>query len=174
MADVYKIAVATTDGSTVDLSFGAAKAFSIYEVNGEEQTFRFAEKRVYEEPADDGSESEQGGERADGQTDSATPSGCGSQAGCGSAQGADCGSGNGCGSGGGCGGNGKPIPKLEQLSDCRCILAKKIGHQVQKQMEKKAMVGFDVDYDVEESLTKIVSYFNKVDHHQSLRGIANR
>ena len=85
-----------------------------------------------------------------------------------------CGSKGGChnGQGGGCSGQGDASGKIELVSDCRCVVCKKIGFHVQKQLERRAITFFDVDCSVEEALTKISSYFKKVDGHQSLRGSA--
>ena len=85
-------------------------------------------------------------------------SGCGGQtAGCG---------GN---SGGGCGGAGGASKKVELIADCRSLVCQKIGFQAQKQLEKKAIAGFDVDCSVDEALAKIAAYFDKIDNHISLR-----
>ena len=81
-----------------------------------------------------------------------------------------CGNG-GCnsGSGGGCSGSGEVSRKVELVSDCRCVVCKKIGFHVQKQLERKAITSFDVACTVEEALQKITVYFHKVDTHQSFR-----
>ena len=88
--------------------------------------------------------------------------------------GCESGAGGGCGSGNGCGGAGQRIPKLELLSDCRSILCSKIGFQVRRQMERKAIAAFDIEYGVAEALEKITFYFGRVDGHRSLRGTAGR
>ncbi len=79
-----------------------------------------------------------------------------------------------CGCGkmsGGCGG-GAESGKVRLVSDCRCVIAKKIGMQMLKQLEKKTIASFDVECGVEEALTKIIMYFQRVDQHLSLRGIS--
>jgi len=45
----YKIAVATSDGGTVDLHFGQAVFFSIYTVDSESGEYTLSEKRTIEE-----------------------------------------------------------------------------------------------------------------------------
>lgn len=144
----YKIAIGSSDGVNIDVSFGAASSFDIYEVDGDK--YIFIEKRQYavSELNEDGSKVEK----------------CESKEGCGNK--------TGCGSGGGCVGNGAAQPKVELLSDCRSIVCRKIGFNVTKQLEKKAIAGFDVECDVREALDKITKYFYKVDSHQSLRGSA--
>ena len=145
----YLIAVATSDAKVVDLGFGAAKGFHIYEVDGTE----YKEKEYREFAEEDTVEQAAEGCGQDGQG-----SGCGGQtAGCG---------GN---SGGGCGGAGGASKKVELIADCRSLVCQKIGFQAQKQLEKKAIAGFDVDCSVDEALAKIAAYFDKIDNHISLR-----
>lgn len=156
----YKIAVATADGVNIDVSFGAAYDFDIYEVEGKE--YHLAEKRKYELP--EGAAPE----KLD-TTDNASDTGsCGTGAGCGN------GTASGCGTGGGCGSTGGTFPKVQLIHDCRCVICKKIGFNIQKQLEKLAITSFDVDCTVEEALTKITAYLEKIDNHQSLRGIQNK
>ena len=104
--------------------------------------------------------------------------GCGAAAGCGSALSggeADTGAGAGkqpAGCGGpanGCGGSDGAQRKVELIADCRSLVCKKIGFQAQKQLEKRAIAGFDVDCTIDEAITKIAVYFNKIDNHISLR-----
>jgi hypothetical protein len=148
----YKIAIASQDGVNVDLSFGSALAFDIYEVEG--TAYKFLEKREYELP------------------EGAAPQKADAVGDCGSGEG--CGSGGGCGTGGGCGSGGGVFPKVELIKDCRCVICKKVGFNVQKQFEKLAITSFDVDCTIAEALDKITSYLDKVDNHQSLRGIQNK
>jgi hypothetical protein len=156
----YKIAVASGDGVNIDLSFGAACAFDIYEAEG--TTYRLSETRQYVSPGEN--ETDDTGRRDSAAQEKA---GCAPESGqCGS-----CGSSSGCKPGGGCGGGGEASAKVKLISDCRCVICKKIGFPIQKQLEKLAITGFDVDCPVEEALTKITAYLDKIDNHQSLRGI---
>ena len=144
----YKIAVASSDGINVDLHFGAAAEFLIYSVN-DQGAFELSEKRKIEEkPA---------GEAAlpAGTSDSEAGHGCGPKA---------CASGCGNGNGGGCGAGG-PSAKVEQISDVRAVVAAKIGFNVTKALEKKAIANFDVECPVQEALEKITKYFYSVDNH---------
>lgn len=148
----YKIAVASSDGKQIDETFGSAKGFLIYEVT--DGVYRKLEERVFcEEEADRG--------------EAALPDGCNLSAACGTKGG--CGS----GAGGGCGGVGQGLgqgsEKVELVSDCRCIVCKKIGFPIQKQLERKAISAFDVSCSVEEALEKISYYFGRMDKHESLR-----
>lgn len=140
----YKIAIASSDGVHIDETFGAAGEFHIYEVNGED----FAETEI----------------RKVSQTRAETVSqeACGSQSGCGQ---------GGChGAAEGCSGGEGASPKVELIADCRCVVCKKIGFRIQKQLERKAITSFAVSCTIEEALEKIATYFYKVDTHQSLRG----
>lgn len=177
----YKIAVATSDGVYVDQSFGAASSFQIYEVTGD--GYKLVETREVKADRADSSAAQIAADEtaasgsAGGKTAAASStlaaeaaadssSGCGTGAGCGSGSG--CGSGGGCGAGGGCGG--AASPKVELLSDVRCLLCSKIGFQAQKQFEKKAITTFDITCEVAVALNRITGYFARVDRHQSLRG----
>jgi nitrogen fixation protein NifX len=75
--------------------------------------------------------------------------------------------------GNGCGGLQGNHPGVASLADCRCVVCKKTGFHIQKLLEKKAITTFDVEGKIEDTLQKITLYFLRVDHHQSLRGIAN-
>lgn len=139
----YKIAVASSDGIRIDETFGAAQAFLIYEVS--DQTYVQTEVRnISQEETQD--------------------SNCGQSDGCGQ---------GGCqGSASGCSGKEGASKKVELIGDCRCVVCKKIGFHIQKQLERKAITSFDVTCTVQEALEKITSYFYKVDNHQSIRGIS--
>ena len=169
----YKIAVGSSDGVKIDESFGSAKRFLIYEADGED--YRLAEERAV--PGVDGEAVDPAlaksigakytaEETADLQ---AAVNGCGPAAGdCGS--GGGCGTGGGagdCGTGGGCGG--APFAKVGLIDDCRAIVCKKIGFNVQKQLEKKAISAFDVSCSIDEALKKITYYYSRVDRHETFR-----
>lgn len=148
----YKIAVASSDGSAIDLHFGAAHEFDIYEVK--EGVYTLLEKRTVPEESKTWASVENQGCREEG-------CGAGEVSGCG-------------GSSGGCGSGANAIsPKVDQLSDCRCIVCEKIGPRIQKQFERRAITVFDVSCTVEEALNKITSYYERVDNHQSLKGLPN-
>lgn len=158
----YKIAVVSGDGVNIDLSFGAALVFDIYEAEGKE--YHLIEKREYrlpEEAASDQTKQPDDVQAVDGK-------GCGNENRCKNSRS------SGCGAGGGCGGTGESFSKVQLISDCRCVICKKIGFNIQKQLEKLAITGFDVECTVEEALSKITAYLDKIDRHQSLRGIQSR
>ena len=138
-----KIAIASSDGKNIDLHFGKAEKFYIYELK--EKNFEFVETRnaPKQEEAESGMDAEcpPGG-----------ASGCGG--------GFGCGSGSGCG--GGCGGSSGPLsPLVEQLLDCRSIVAAQIGQNVRRQLERNAVSVFDVELPIEEALGKLAAYYLK-------------
>lgn len=145
----YKIAIASSDGVNVDVHFGAAESFLIYSVD-DDRNFSFEEKRSVPKDSD----------------------GANSGTGCdGNSQGqSGCGDGSGChGNGGGCGGSGGSSGKVNVISDCRSIVAARIGFNVQKQLERKAISSFDVETTIQQALEKITEYFYKVDNHITLK-----
>lgn len=149
----YLIAVASSDDVNIDLTFGAAEGFSIYEVQG--TTFEKKEYRAVPVIADEGT--------TENNENSGSPKGNGD---CSIKSGDACDSGKGCGDGKGCGHGGEPLPKVELIRDCRSLVCKKIGFQAQKQLEKKQISSFDVACGVTDALTKITAYFDKIDNHK--------
>lgn len=149
----YKIAAASSDGVYIDLSFGAADSFYIYEID-EENQYHFCEIRKYTENAGTDFTSYQ---------EACHDTGCSGIAG----------NREGC-QGTGCNGQNKSPMKIALIEDCRCILCKKLGFQVQKQLEKKAITAFAIDLKIDDAIRKIAEYFDRVDHHKNLRGIAGQ
>lgn len=140
---MYKIAVGSSDGENVDLKFGEVKKFSIFEVeNGKS---RLAEIRNV-----DSSKVRESKRNCGGSSEGCASGGC-------------------SGNGGGCGGSEGVIQKVEQISDCRCIVCKKIGFQAQKQLERKAISVFDVEGPINEILEKITAYYEKLEQRRRAR-----
>ncbi|MGN0165095.1 MAG: NifB/NifX family molybdenum-iron cluster-binding protein [Lachnospiraceae bacterium] len=156
----YKIAVGSSDGEMVDLHFGAAEAFLIYEAEG--TRYSLTEKR-YVENKESKREPEKAGIAIENGADCSGGTPCGG--GCGSGSGAGCQDGQGTG----CGGMGAASGKAALLGDCRSVVCKKIGFQVQKELEKRAISAFDVSCSVREALDKLTVYYDHVDKHKSLR-----
>ena len=143
-----KVAIASSDGFNVDLHFGQAKSFLIYELK--DSKFVLTEKR--ELPL---SENES--------TSPEAPSPQDFGGGCGGA-GFGCGSGGGCGgSGGGCGGgaSGPLAPAVELLLDCRAVVAAQIGQGMGRQFQRNAISVFDIELPIEEALNKLAAYYLK-------------
>lgn len=123
----YKIAVASSDGINIDLSFGAAVGFMIYEVEGDSYTLVEEREVDITDQLCDVPESK-------------------------------------------CGGVGNGSQKVELIADCRSVVCKKVGFNIQKQLERRAITSFGVTCTIGEALEKISTYYSRVDNHQSLRG----
>lgn len=167
----YKIAVASSDGITVDGAFGEVTEFRIYQVEGEQYTQ--VEYRKMPEPLIQKPEDTAVAQRAD----STDQQNCGGQdsehteAGCCGGQDSDpteagCCGGHGGHGGCGCGTSDGSSIRIEALSDCRSIVCKKIGPHAKKLLERKAIAAFDVDCSVEDALKKIIFYYNRMDRHK--------
>ena len=135
-----KVAIASSDKTNIDLHFGQASQFEIYELRGDH--FEFLETRAAPksaQPEDD-------------------TSAYGGGAGCGSGFGGGCGS----GCGGGCGGgSGQVSPTVQLLLDCRSVVAAQIGQNVRRQFERNAVSVFDIELPIEEALQKLAAYLCK-------------
>ena len=143
-----KVAIASSDGINVDLHFGQAKSFLIYELKGSK--FELTEKREVPVVKNES-------------TSPDTPSESDFGSGCGGG-GFGCGSGGGCGgSGGGCGGGaGGPLaPAVELLLDCRSVVAAQIGQGMGRQLQRKAISVFDIELPINEALEKLAAYYTK-------------
>ena len=140
-----KVAIASSDGLNIDLHFGQAKSFFIYELK--DKKFEFTEKREVPAPANEPASPEAPSPQDFG-------GGCGAGFGCG---------GGSCGSGGGCGGgaSGPLSPAVELLLDCRAIIAAQIGQNIRRQFERNAISVFDIELPVEEALNKLSAYYLK-------------
>lgn len=143
-----KVAIASSDGLNIDLHFGQAKSFLIYELK--DNKFTLSEKR--EVPAEafaEGALQEAQGPQIE--TNFACPGGGG---GCG-------GSGGGCGGCGGGSASGPLAPVVELLLDCRAVVAAQIGQGMRRQLERNAISVFDIEIPVEDALKKLAAYYAK-------------
>ena len=134
-----KVAIASSDKTNIDLHFGQATQFEIYELRSEH--FEFLETRK-------ATESETVSED--------TPAFGG---GCGSGFGGGCGSG--CGGGCAGGGSGQVSPAVQLLLDCRSVVAAQVGQNVRRQFERNAVSVFDIELPIEEALQKLAAYYLK-------------
>ncbi len=141
----YKIAVASSDEIQVDETFGSAERWIIYQVV--DGVWEKLEERTIQSDEISHGRILQPQDNCGG----GTTGGCGQ------------------GHGGGCGGSAQASAKVDLVSDCRCVVCKKIGFHFQKQLERKAISAFDVSCSVEEALRKISQYFSRIDRHESLR-----
>lgn len=76
-----------------------------------------------------------------------------------------CGNGGGSGCGNGCSGGGG-ADSVELVADCRAVVAAKIGKNVLRQLELRAISAFDVTMPISDALTKIVAYYYKMDNRK--------
>ncbi|HEX3022269.1 MAG TPA: NifB/NifX family molybdenum-iron cluster-binding protein [Lachnospiraceae bacterium] len=139
----YRIAVATTDGVSVDVHFGRASSFLVIGIN-EDGSLASKEERIVPN------------------IDHCSSKSCGQ----GNGSGGDC-----VDKHKSCGGPSDPTidAKVTLLSDCRSLLCKRIGPSAERAFERKAITTFQVDCTINEALEKIVDYYTKVDNHISLR-----
>jgi len=136
-----KVAIASSDKINIDLHFGQARQFEIYELRGDH--FEYLETREApksDQPSDEGTEASAG-----------FSGGCGGGFGCGS----------GCGDGCGGGAGGPASPAVQLLLDCRSIVAAQIGQNVRRQFERNAVSVFDIELPIEEALQKLAAYYLK-------------
>lgn len=144
-----KVAIASSDGLNIDLHFGQAKSFLIYELK--EKKFELTETRQVPAATSDSTSTE---------IPSVQDFGSGGSCGGG---GFGCGSGAGCGSGGGCGGGalGPLAPSVELLLDCKAVIAAQIGQNMRRQFAKNAISVFDIELPVIQALEKLAAYYAK-------------
>jgi predicted Fe-Mo cluster-binding NifX family protein len=154
----YRVAAASSDGMLVDTPFGEAESFLIYEIR-DDGTYELIEKRIWVQPDETDTTKEPSAdvvENPGGTAEGHQPCGCAGanseKTGCTAAVG---------------------IAKIRLIEDCRCVFCSKIGFKIRRQLERRAIAIFDLEIPLEDALQKIVSYFARVDAHQSLRGIAN-
>ena len=136
-----KVAIASSDKINIDLHFGQARQFEIYELRGDH--FEYLETREApksEQPSDEGTAASAG-----------FSGGCGGGFGCGS----------GCGGGCGGGAGGPASPAVQLLLDCRSIVAAQIGQNIRRQFERNAVSVFDIELPIEEALQKLAAYYLK-------------
>lgn len=142
----YKVAIASSDGRHVDLPFGEAPEFLIYEVDGNGE-YVFTETRKWEEealPAGSGHEVVPEKER-----------GCGP---------VPCtGNGTRCG--------GAYLRKVELVEDCRAVICSDIGFKVRKQFASRTISVFDITGDIQKIIETIISYYDRIDHHRTPSGV---
>jgi hypothetical protein len=139
----YRIAVCSSDGIQVDCSFGAAEEFLIYEVSND--TNYFLERRQVHKANITRRDEEAGAQDA-----------CAA---------------NQCG---GCGGKPRCHGQIHEertglIADCRCLLCEKVGMHAARSLEQRAISVFCITTSIEAAFKKLIPYYERVDHHQSLR-----
>jgi len=148
----YKVGITSTDGIYVDAHFGGASSFLIYEVNAD-GSYENKEKRIV--PGTN--------------VDISSSLNCSSNSDCDKSS--SCASPNENGNAGGCGGHSdsKIEANVALIADCRCLLCNKVGAGAERQLERKAITAFQVNYKIDDALEKIINYYTKIDNHISLR-----
>ncbi len=142
MSEEQRIAVATSDGENIDMEFGKARSFDIYQVTaGEVPQAVFAERRLVDLADED---------RAAEPCDAP----CRPRSGC---------SGGGCGDGHGCAGSASPQlqQRAEAVSDCVCVLCSHAGPGAQKLLAANAITLFDIVMPIERALPKVVAWYTR-------------
>lgn len=144
-----KVALVSSDGLKIDLHFGQAKEFFIYEL--QKDSFVQIERREL---------AVNSGEAALRQAQGPQGEGYGPQEDELSGGFACPGGGGGCG---GCGGgaSGPLAPAVELLLDCRAVVAAQIGQGMRRQLERNAISAFDIEIPVEDALKKLAAYYAK-------------
>ena len=138
-----KVAIASSDGINIDLHFGKAEAFLIYELkNGK---FELTEKRELPERLESGAELSGANLRKENPGEDAAFVGCG-------------GSGGGCEAGGA---SGPLAAAVELLLDCRAVVAAQIGQNMRRQFDRNAISVFDIEMPISQALEKLASYYSK-------------
>ena len=135
-----KVAIASSDGLKIDLHFGQAKEFFIYEL--QKGAFVQIEKR--ELPVNPSVVPE----LVEGQGPQDEAFCCP-------------GGGGGCG---GCGGGaaGPLSSAVELLLDCQAVIAAQIGQNMRRQFERNAISVFDIELPVTQALEKLAAYYSKL------------
>lgn len=142
MADTkYKVAVATSDGKTVDSHFGHVSNFLIFEVDEETGKFEDIEDRDVKAACS--------GASCAGTQSAEESSGCGSGAGCGGHNGA---------------GQGDSSMDLiaKALSDVDYVLVARIGPHAVRALAKYEVTAYDIVLPVDEAIAKINEFRLKI------------
>lgn len=142
MSEEQRIAVATSDGENIDMEFGKARSFDIYQVSaGEALKAVFVERRLIE---------------AANESDAveSCDAGCHPRFGC---------SNGGCGGGNGCAGSANPQlqQRINAVSDCVCVLCSHAGPGAQKLLAVNAITLFDIVMPIERALPKVVAWYTR-------------
>lgn len=134
MADKYKVAVATSDGKTVDSHFGHVSNFLIFEVDEESGKFEDVEER-------DVSAACSGGSCGGAQKESGSP--CGGHNGAGEAS--------------------SPMGEIAKaLSDVDYVLVARIGPHAIRALAKYDVTAYDIVLPIDEAISKINEFRKKI------------
>lgn len=134
MADKYKVAVATSDGKTVDSHFGHVSNFLILEVDEESGKFEDVEERDVQAACS-------GGSCGGAQKESDSP--CGGHNGAGEAS--------------------SPMDQIAKaLSDVDYVLVARIGPHAIRALAKYDVTAYDIVLPIDEAISKINEFRKKI------------
>lgn len=170
----YKIAIASNDGVYVNAHFGSSLSFHIIEVN-DDGSYVFKEERIVSDIAEQKNNVTSCENRNDS-INSCSNNLCENNSKCGHKiipsseieRKSSCNT-DSCYSCGGGHSDAKIEQRVSLISDCRCLLCKKIGPSAERMLGRKAISTFAIDYKIDDALAKIIDYYTKMDNHISLR-----
>ena len=142
----YKVAVATSDGKTVDSHFGHVSNFLIFEVDEESGKFEDIEDRDVKAACS-------GGTCAGGEAQNASSGEASS----------DCGSGTGCGGHNGAAEGASQMDEIAAaLSDVDYVLCARIGPHAIRALARKNITAYDIVLPIDEGILKINEFRKKI------------
>ncbi|MBQ7159269.1 MAG: hypothetical protein IJS09_07610 [Treponema sp.] len=146
----YKVAVATSDGKTVDTHFGHALSFTIFVVDEETGAFEDTEERTIEKAGCSGGECG-GAAQSDGSA--VTDAGCG-------------------GRNGAAAESGVMDAIAAQLEDVDYVLVARIGPHAIRALSKHGITAYDIVLPIDEAIEKINGFRKKINarKHVALGG----
>ena len=151
----YKVAVATSDGKTVDSHFGHVSNFLIFEVDEESGKFEDIEDRDVKAACS-------GGTCAG--TDAASSDKASS----------DCGSGAGCGGHNGAAEGASQMDEIAAaLSDVDYVLCARIGPHAIRALARKNITAYDIVLPIDEAILKINEFRKKIAERKNKKGVQN-
>ena len=142
MSEKYKVAVATSDGKTVDSHFGHAQSFLIFEVDEESGSFEDIEER-------DVTAACSGGE-------------CGAKTAESESQSVGCGGHNGAGAG-----HSQMDEIAKALSDVDYVLVARIGPHAVRALARYNVTAYDIVLPIDEAIAKINEFRKKIAERRS-------
>jgi predicted Fe-Mo cluster-binding NifX family protein len=130
----YKIAMTSSDGSTIDLHFGETESFHILEVDEQSGRWELLGRRGIE----------------------CSPSSCGEST---AGENSSCGAEGGCGGGGHS--DARVNAVVETLSDCKYVLTAKIGPKFHNNLQKAGITALESPRDIASAISKLNVYHRK-------------
>ena len=145
----YQVAVATSDGKTVDTHFGHALSFTIFAVDEDTGAFEDVEERAIDTAGCAGGE-------CGGTVAPSVQEGCGSGAGCGGRNGA--------------GAEGSVMDAIaEQLDGVDYVLVARIGPHAIRALAKRNITAYDIVLPIDEAIGKINEFRKKISARKQTR-----